>query len=174
VDILSVGFGIVSSGNSSSGRTMVNPQVKGKTAEREVVDLLTGNVILVMRELGFSAEAITKAASSIQRNQNQSAVGGSDLTNVFGLSIEVKRQEQLSINTWWKQTVDAAVRNNEHPVLIFRQNHKKWRVMTYCAFRLPGEGAQCYYRAEMEYIDFQSWFREWVKVKLRTGHEIRV
>lgn len=153
---------------------MVNGLDKGKNAEREVATLLNGMVMGVMRELGFPNDKVLAAAKTVQRNQNQSAVGGNDLVNVFGLSIEVKRQEQLSINAWWRQTVTAATRNNEHPVLIFKQNHKPWRVITWCAFRLPMDGHQCYYRGEMDYLDFQQWFKQWVKMKLQQGHEVRI
>lgn len=56
-----------------------------------------------------------------QRNQNQSAVGGSDITNPFKWAIEVKRCETIEIDKWWKQVTDAA-KPGETPFLIYRKN----------------------------------------------------
>jgi hypothetical protein len=106
----------------------INIRNKGQTGEREIADILNFIVYSVMKEKNFPEEECLKGISRIQRNQNQSAVGGNDLTDCFGLSIEVKRQEQLAVSTWWTQCIAAANRNNEMPVLIYRQNRKAWRV----------------------------------------------
>lgn len=153
---------------------MVNARQKGARGERDICDALNPIVQNVMRKLGHTTEDIAKAAESIQRNQNQSAVGGSDLTHTFGLSIEIKRQEQLSINTWWKQCTEAAKRNNEVPVLLYKQNHKAWRCITYGALHLPAGGMLYQIRMEFSWEEFLIWFENWVMCSLKNGEKVRV
>lgn len=151
---------------------MINIRQKGAEGEREIYRALNPIVQRVMRELGFPEAEVAAAANAIQRNQNQSAVGGNDLANTFGMSIEVKRQEQLSVNTWWKQCVDAARRNEEHPVLLYRQNGKKWRCITMGYVELP-KAKYAQLRIEFDWEAFQSWFEQWVRVKLESGEGVR-
>ena len=154
----------------------INVRTKGAEGERQVIKLLTPIVVDVMVALAFPPEQIETARKMIQRNQNQSAVGGCDLSNVFGLSIEVKRQETLSIPAWWRQTVTAAERNNELPVLIYRQNNKPWRIRTYGFLHTPSNGGgwtSVQAVIEIDEAAFLTWFREWVKGKLNNGYEIR-
>ena len=150
----------------------INIRQKGQSGEREVADMLNGIIYLAMQSLEFPEEECLKGLKTVQRNQMQTAIGGNDLTNCFGMSIEVKRQEALSVNTWWKQTLAAAQRNNEMPVLMYRQNRKPWHVRTYGWINLPNNHHQ---QAVVEFdIDtFKSWFREWVLLKLKDGAEVR-
>lgn len=147
----------------------INIRQKGQEGEREIQRALEPIIRKVMTDGGFPLP--DKAI--VQRNQNQSAVGGSDLSNTFGLAIEVKRQEQLSINTWWKQCETAANDNGEHPVLLYRQNGKKWKCVTLVWLQLPG-GAQQQARAEFDMDTFLSWFEQWVQRKLVQGEVPRV
>lgn len=151
----------------------INIRQKGATGEREVTNTLIGIVHRAMREVGFTEQHILQAAHCIQRNQNQSAVGGNDLSHTFGMSIEVKRQECLSINTWWAQTIKAASPNNELPVLIYRQNHQSWKVITMGCLYLPiADGSMSSYfncRMEIDWSDFLKWFHFWVLRKLQAG-----
>lgn len=94
----------------------------------------------------------------VQRNQNQSAVGGKDLIGTFGLAIEVKRQEALSINTWWNQCVASAKALDEIPVLLFRQNKGKWRCILETQVKLASD-TSVVLRSEISYDDFKSLFR---------------
>jgi hypothetical protein len=153
---------------------MIHALNKGKNGEREVANTLNGILILTMREMGRSENDILRYSRVIQRNQNQSAVGGNDLVNVFGLSIEVKRQELLSVESWWTQTLAGAARNNEWPVLLYRQNNKKWRCMTY-GYLHDGhpQHAPDKRRVEINWIDFLEWFKSWIIVKLESGYEPR-
>lgn len=151
----------------------LHAQNKGKEGEREVARVLNSIIkdCLIKHGLPIPDRDV------VQRNQNQSAVGGNDLTNCFGFSIEVKRQEQLSVNTWWKQTVEAAKANNETPVLVYRQNRKAWRVVTMAWLPLPAADsswASTSARVEFDWDTFQSWFREWVDRKLQNGETVRV
>lgn len=145
----------------------INIRNKGRTAEQEISSELNTIINCVLEEMNVPIPD----KPVIRRNQNQSAVGGNDLCNVFGLSIEVKRQEQLSINTWWKQCVASAKRNDEIPVLIFRQNRKEWRVVMTAWLNLPkGRMFDC--RIEMSFEDFQSWFYLYVKGRIEMGDPI--
>lgn len=155
----------------------IDVRQKGAEGERQVIKMLTPIIIQVMTEMEFPQEKIDAAMKMVQRNQNQSAVGGNDLSNTFGLSIEVKRQEQLAINTWWQQCETAALRNNELPVLIFKQNNKPWRFITYGFLHVPADNASwTSLRARVEFNEdtFKSWFRAWVKGKLLNGYEAKV
>lgn len=152
----------------------INIRSKGANGEREVATAMNGVVMLAMRELGFSEEAVMKASTAIQRNQNQSAVGGSDLSNTFGLAIEIKRHENLSINTWWKQCTIAAERNGEWPVLLYRQNHGKWQCVTYVQTLHADKSQSVTVRATMEWDAFLYWFRAWILDRLRKGYEVKI
>ena len=108
----------------------INIRQKGAEGERQVMKIMN-DIVQEVRVVNGLEKHVTMDLP-FQRNQNQSAVGGDDLTNPFGLSIEVKRQEALSINSWWKQCVKSALRTQGLAILIFRQSHQKWRIM------LPG------------------------------------
>lgn len=151
---------------------MVNIRQKGAEAEREIYRALNPIVQHVMMEMEFPMSEVQACENLIQRNQNQSAVGGCDLTNTFGMAIEVKRQEQLSINTWWKQTTVSAETNNEHPVLLYRQSGKKWKCITNVLVQLP-TGKCIYVRAEMDWDAFLGWFKAWVTDWLKDGRPYR-
>lgn len=155
----------------------INIRQKGAEGERQVIKMLTPIIVEVMRDMEFPQDKIDAALKMVQRNQNQSAVGGNDLSNTFGMSIEVKRQEQLSINTWWDQCEKAAKRNNELPVLIFKQNNKPWRFITYGFLHVPGENkGWTSTRARVEFNEdtFKRWFNAWVRGQLLNGWEARV
>lgn len=150
----------------------INPRTKGASGEREIADTLNFLIYRAMQRLGYPEAECLKAMSTVQRNQNQSAVGGNDLSNVLGLSIEVKRQETLAIPEWWRQCLKAAERNNEVPVLIYRQNRKPWKVRTYLWANLPG-GRQTQVVGEMEFENFKNWFSVWAELAIQHGAEVR-
>lgn len=139
----------------------INIRTKGQTGEREVQHVLEEIVraVITKHSIPLPIKPI------IQRNQNQSAVGGKDLTGTFGLAIEVKRQEQLAINTWWKQCYTAAAELEEHPVLLYRQNGKKWRCVTLANLDLDidGKAQLMNQRVEMDFDTFKEWFYKWVE-----------
>jgi hypothetical protein len=96
---------------------------KGKRGEREVVKLLQPVVDKV-----FSARGLEPP--TLFRNKNQSFQGGYDIDGIDWLALEVKRQETLNINAWWKQSVRQASKE-QVPVLIYKQNHKPWKVQMF-------------------------------------------
>ncbi len=95
---------------------------KGKSGEREVVNLLKPVVNKVYEERGLEPPVLF-------RDTNQSAKGGYDIGGIDWLALEVKRQEVLCINKWWEQTVRQAG-PGQIPVLFYRQSRKPWRVVT--------------------------------------------
>lgn len=150
---------------------MVNIRQKGARGEREVCDMLNNEIIKV-RKLLKLPELETRDLP-FQRNQLQSAVGGDDITNPFKLSIEVKRQEQLSINTWWKQCKASAERfQGNTPILIFKQSRKKWRIMMETWIPIIGAKAYGPIRVELSEEDFKQWaynyFLEWYRIDLHS------
>lgn len=138
----------------------INVRTKGAKAERDVADDLNVDINVVKLNMGVPISGTPE----VQRNQNQSAVGGKDLVGTYGLAIEVKRQETLNINTWWKQCVASAAALGEIPVLIFRQNQQKWRVIMPAHLGLPVSNGAVYssmeIRAELEYETFRLYFKE--------------
>ena len=148
----------------------INIRAKGQGGEREVAQALNSIIRSVLERHGVPIPD----RDIVQRNQNQSAVGGGDLSNCFGICPEIKRQEQLAINTWWAQCEKSALANNEVPVLIFRQNGKKWRVVMYCEIALCEGMAGVKTRCEITWDDFLCWFYHWVNRKVGSGEVPRV
>lgn len=135
----------------------INVRTKGQTGEREVCKLLNDiyKEVYAFLQMPFPEKDIA------QRNQNQSAVGGCDISNTCNFAFEVKRQEQLAINTWWKQTLVSAKELGKIPVLIYRQNGKKWRVITQCSPpRTYAEEPVMWLRCEMELQDFLDFYKQ--------------
>lgn len=141
----------------------INVRTKGQTGEREVATMLN-NIVADIRR-GYGLPPLATANLPFQRNQNQSAVGGSDLSNPYGLEIEVKRQETLAINTWWKQCEDAAARTGGTAVLIFRQNRKPWRVIMRGDIPVWTSSNSCIAgaRIEIDLDTFKQWFRAYYR-----------
>lgn len=144
----------------------LNARTKGQTGEREVVHLLNKTIERVLELNSFDPKAMEYARNCIQRNQNQSAVGGKDLVGVFGLAIEVKRCETLSIDAWWQQCLQQAKRENEVPVLLYRKNHQPWRCVTFGSVSLPNGIQTESFRIQMEEDSFVIWFYQWVYYKM--------
>ena len=63
---------------------------------------------------------------NLYRNLEQTRSGGADCLCIDGIALEVKRQESLSIPSWWIQTKNQARRTSRLPILMYRQNRKKW------------------------------------------------
>ena len=139
----------------------INIRQKGQTGEREVAGILNSIVQRVREQEGFPLHADRDLP--FQRNQNQSAVGGDDLTNPFGLSIEVKRQEALSVNTWWKQCLASSARTHGRAILIYRQNRKPWRVRMAAPIPISNSKTIGPVPIEISIEDFEAWFQEYYR-----------
>lgn len=94
---------------------------KGKRGEREVVQLLQAVI---------DAIQTPSEKPRLQRNTLQSDGGGMDIVGLEGFALEVKYQETLNLEAWWRQTVDQA-KGRLVPVLVYRKSRTPWRVRTY-------------------------------------------
>lgn len=130
---------------------MVHAVNKGKGGEREVVNMLQPYVNKIYSTLGMEPP-------DLLRNQMQSAVGGYDIVGLPWLALEVKRQEQLSLNAWWQQ-VQAATKPGQVPVVIYRQNRQKWQVLMPAWLHTGGPG-HMEIRAQCSIEDFLTWFEQ--------------
>jgi len=149
----------------------INARTKGQTGEREIATLLNNWFDEACIRKGYKIPAVEDRP--FQRNQNQSAVGGDDLTNPMRLSIEVKRQENLSVPSWWRQCEASARRQNNIPILLFRQNRKSWRCRMLCCLSLdtPTAGNPTMLHgvdAEIEFSMFKHWFLDYANRWLDT------
>lgn len=100
----------------------INSRAKGQRAEREIANILN-NIIAEQCALFNTTPPVMPY---VQRNQNQSAVGGCDLINTFDFAIEIKNCQTLQIKKWWQQAVSQAEKIDKVPILLFRQNRKGW------------------------------------------------
>lgn len=151
---------------------MIHVVNKGKTGEREVVDLLATEIYYLIHQHQYDDETKAALYGIVQRNQNQSAVGGGDI-NILGLSVEVKRCEVLEVDKWWRQCTTSAARNGDKPVLIYRQNRKQWHVVMDSHLVLPNN-AMMIQRATINHEAFTQWFAEWAKQKIAAGDINRI
>lgn len=122
---------------------------KGQEGEREVIKLLAE----------CCGEDIT-----LKRNLMQSMEGGYDIVGLDWLALEVKRQETLDIENWWKQTLRQAG-DNRIPVLLYRQNRKQWYVVMW------GQIGQMRCRVTVNMLTFKLWLMEEVNNRSRTGEK---
>ena len=140
---------------------------KGKNGEREVVKLLQPIVNRVCQE--FEECDVAR----LQRNTLQSDNGGFDIVGIDWLALEVKRQEQLNINSWWMQTL-AQTKTGQHPVLFFRQSRQQWRVMTLVPLRLDECSAPLQVRGEITLEAFLQFFERKLRAELwNKGYVLR-
>lgn len=119
---------------------------KGKIAEIEVYHWLNETVA-----------SVVGPGKWFQRNQNQTASSGSDLYNPFRLSIEIKRHETLSINSWWAQCLRSAKAEFGTPVLLYRQSRQPWRSVVNLE--------DCHgdtYTVTMSADNFERWLKSYV------------
>lgn len=136
-------------------------QNKGKQGEREVAMLLRAILKKACLDNGYEEEAAERKANGVRRNSLQSANGGFDLVGVPGMAVEVKRQETLKVEEWWRQCVEQCKEENERegtnliPVLLFRQNGKQWRCLTWVW--LPVDKKVVKVRGEIGMEEFKGW-----------------
>ena len=92
---------------------------KGAAAEREVCKILND-------ELGLD----------LKRNLTQYQQSDGDI-EVGGWLLEVKRQENLSLRTWWDQAVRQAENSELAPAVVYRQSRQPWKVIIPLAIISP-------------------------------------
>jgi hypothetical protein len=134
-----------------------SPKSKGSSGEREAAALLTRWAA----EIGVSLD--------LERNLEQVRAGGADINGVPGLEIEVKRVEALSIPAWWRQITTATNKSGKHPLLMYRQNRKRWQFQTvlYTAhYPTSGGGFVAPVIATMDEANAKVWFQSFLKAKM--------
>lgn len=131
-----------------SGKMALN---KGKRGEREIINMLQPIVDTVYSNFPDVTEV-----PLLQRNTLQSDRGGFDIVGLDWMAAEVKFQETLNLNTWWKQT-EAQVKEGQIPVLFYRQSRKAWRVQT--TMFMPLGDKRFYSRADISIESFLIYFK---------------
>lgn len=140
---------------------MVNIKTKGASAEREVINIFIGALQLIEESLRSEGHIVQSYSEEIQRNSLQYAKGGEDIHGLPYISVEVKRHETLSINTWWNQCAEQAQRSNAIPVLIYRQSRKEWKVVSWVKLSDGGSPElACWVRAEYSFKNFMVWYKQ--------------
>lgn len=117
-------------------------RMKGQEGEREVIKLLEP----IVKECG---------QGMLFRNLDQTRSGGHDIIGLDWIAMEIKRQEVLDIDNWWKQTIRQAG-EDKIPVLIYRQSRQPWRVIMWA--RLYNSVHLT--RVTITFNDFKLWFRD--------------
>ncbi|MCH9664677.1 MAG: hypothetical protein K0U41_02385 [Gammaproteobacteria bacterium] len=135
---------------------------KGKRGEREIVNVLKPILEEVVAK--FQDEGYECGDMKLFRNQNQSFEGGYDIGGLDWLAIEVKFQEQLNVNGWWKQT-KAQTGPGQEPVLFYRRSRMKWKVMT--ELRILCGKVVVRSPVEMQLEDYLVYFKSRLEEELR-------
>lgn len=131
-----------------------SPKNKGASGEREAAELL----MAWAREIGHELV--------IERNLEQVRHGGADLNGINMLEVEVKRQQQYAMTSWWKQVQKAADTSGKIPLVMHRANNKKWafRVRTMIAMEHEGSWAHFALAVDLDLVQGKIWFQEHVKL----------
>jgi hypothetical protein len=90
----------------------INSRNKGAQGEREIA------------KIWFDLTGV-----KLERNLDQWRAGGYDLEGLNGYAIEVKRAKKPLLNQWWQQACDQAAKNGLCPVLFYRLDNQKWRIV---------------------------------------------
>ncbi len=150
---------------------MIHVVNKGKNGEREIATMLREIIDLAINNIdNLNQSEIQRLQEAVQRNTNQSSSGGCDIL-LFGLAIEVKRQEILNLNAWWNQTVISATRNKSIPILIWRQNRKQWQVKMEVKLQIPNSEIAILTAGIISIEDFKSWFYHYAECYI-ASHQI--
>jgi|PlaIllAssembly_1097288.scaffolds.fasta_scaffold10963_5 hypothetical protein len=136
---------------------------KGARGEREVIDLLQIVVNRVYQSAYPNALNIEQITPQLKRTSSTQADGGGcDICGIDWLAIEVKRCETLQLDAWWKQCTEQA-RPCQMPVLIYRQNGRKWRARCYVQAAV---GVLTVVVADLSFDDFSLYFAACLKQSL--------
>lgn len=131
---------------------------KGKRAEREVANMLNPILDRLCTQLNIDPVRLS-------RNLKQTQVGGFDLDGLDWIAIEIKHHKQVSINSWWAQTLRQATDERE-PVLIWKQHGGKWKVRMYGRLEIePGRRLKVVVDTSID--DFLVWFEKRAEVDLK-------
>jgi hypothetical protein len=135
---------------------MVNGRTKGASAEREFIALIQEIV----------DDALGDKRFELHRNLDQTRAGGCDVAGAPPeydfVAVEIKRQEQLSIDKWWEQACSQA-RPGQVPVLAYRQKRQPWRVV----MRVKMIGTDDTARATIGLSYFAEWYSKMLQENRR-------
>jgi hypothetical protein len=102
----------------------------------------------------------------LQRNYDQSALGGCDLIGIPGIALEVKRYQRGNVyrREWWQQACEQA-RHHEVPVLAYRFDQMKWQAVMPLQWLADEVVNDCQKIALMPFDDFlneleSKWLRK--------------
>jgi hypothetical protein len=123
----------------------INSRNKGAQGEREIA------------KIWFDLTGV-----KLERNLDQWRAGGYDLEGLDGWAIEVKRAKKPLLNQWWQQTIEQAGTAGLKPVLWYRLDNQKWRVVLPLAEIHPDFGTSLglEYTAELSPEGFALVWRE--------------
>lgn len=141
----------------------INSQAKGKRAERMVAASLNPILHNVCIRAGIPIQKLT-------RNLVQARAGGCDLDGLDWIAIEIKHHQTYTgkLNGWWAQTLQQAgpftdergvVKYEREPVLIFKANGSKWKVMMFVRLEIE-PGRRLRVPAILTWSDFLVWFEK--------------
>lgn len=115
----------------------INGIKKGKAGEREAANWLA---------------KIFNLSEAPTRNLKQTREGGHDLNGFQPFCIEVKRQETLAKRDWWLQVTSSVTEEYNIPVVMYRQNRKKWKFLISAIYIGVDTGF-----IELEAREFELW-----------------
>ena len=146
---------------------------KGANAEREIVRLLQPIVDKIY--VAYDMQEIPL----LERNTLQCNKGGSDIAGLEWMALEIKRHESLSLELWWEQCLSQSKRG-QTPILLYRQNGRKWRCQTHGALLFGNDisSGHSIIRVDLNIDDFLAWFENKVETMLlikskQQGAEVR-
>lgn len=142
---------------------------KGKRAERTVASAL--NPILERLVASLGCDPV-----KLKRNLAQTQQGGFDLEGLPWIAIEIKHHKQVSLGSWWTQTLRQAGRDLagnpivgmsvREPVLIWKQHGGKWNVRMFGRLEIePGRRLRT--AADISWEAFLVWFEKRAEVELK-------
>jgi hypothetical protein len=134
---------------------------KGARGEREVIDLLQPIVDTAYKAAGKEPPQL-KRTSSMQADG-----GGCDVHGIDWLALEVKRCETLQIEAWWRQCLLQA-KPGQLPVLIYRQNGRRWRVRCYLQVAVM----RTIIVADVSITDFCTYFADCLQLCLQQERKV--
>lgn len=135
---------------------------KGARGEYEAIALLQPVVNKVYGEFGIDPPRLLRNLEQVINR-----FGRYDICGVDWLAIEVKRQETLSVNSWWEQAKNSA-NSTQEPVLIYRQNSRKWRVVMFGYIPAGERKVRC--PVEINLPPFLIWFETRLREELKNAN----
>lgn len=83
--------------------------------------------------------------------------GGHDLLGFPPFAFEIKRCETVSKRSWWLQAVNSVTGTYTVPIVMFRQNGKKWKFLISAKHLYIKNGF-----IQLEEREFVMWVKEYL------------